>query len=236
MKPRASSGRPQVVAAIAGLSVLGVTLQVGAATTLPAAPATGDVYTCTTGNKVVKSDHEMTDCQGVQTRTNRAGVVTLMLTPEQLAFQDKCEKDKAELITKWRTTDRYNKNLVGKYPDLAALRQSRDADLASARESVARSQARLVELDKERKRLAAEREFYPNAPLPQRLQRAIDDNDALITAQQQSLKTAQGDVARIGANFDDLEKYMRTLWLGRGTSVPSVDCSPEKLFGQAPRR
>jgi len=50
------------------------------------------------------------------------------------------------------------------------------------------------------------------------------------------LKTAQGDVARIGANFDDLEKYMKTLWLGRGAAAPSVDCSPEKLFGQAPRR
>jgi hypothetical protein len=152
MKPRASNGCRPVVA-IAGLSALGVTLHVGAATTLPAAPATGDVYTCTTGNKVVKSDHEMTDCPGIQTRTNRAGVVTLMLTPEQSAFQDKCEKDRAELITKWRTTDRYNKNLVGKYPDIVSLRLARDADLASARESVARSQSRLAELDKERKRL-----------------------------------------------------------------------------------
>jgi hypothetical protein len=237
MQPRAITGR-KGVAGIARRCVAGLAaaLQVAIGAAAPAGSATGDVYTCTYDGKVTKSDHEIAGCQGVQTRTNQAGVATRLLTPDQVTAVDQCEKDKGELITKWRTTDRYNKNLLGKYPDIAALRLARNGDLASARESVARSQARLVELDKERKRLADERMFYPNGNLPPRLQRAIDDNDALIAAQQQGLKTAQDDVARIGSNFDDLEKYMTILWLGRAIPMPGADCSPEKLFGKAPRK
>ena len=101
----------------------------------------------------------------------------------------------------------------------------------------ARSQAKLADLDKERKRLALEHEFYPQAnTVPERLQRQIDDNGALIAAQEQARKRAEDDINRIAANFDLLEKKMRSLWAGKSEPPPTVDCSVEKLFGPIPRR
>lgn len=210
-----------------GIGLLCLSLQVVAAEPSARGTGFGDVYGCRADGR--KSDREMTDCSGIQTRTTRAGVVTLLLSPDQQRLASDCESRKAELILDWRKIERSEANLRSKYPNIAALREGRDADLQPARQSVDRSRTRLADLDKERKRLALEKEFYPNGAPPD-LQRKIDQNDALIAAQQQVSKKAQDDVARIEANFDDLEKTMRRLWVAASTPMPSVDCTPEALF------
>ncbi len=216
--------------------LLGVLLPQGASAQATPGPAGRVTYTCYTSTRVIKSDQQFVDCDGVQTRSI-GGIEERILTAEQGVRQDKCERDKAEAMAEWRTADRENKNLVVKYSDAAALRKQRDADLASARESVARSQAKLAGLGQERKRLALEREFYPRAnTVPERLQRQIDDNEALVAAQDQARKRAEDDIARIGANFDLLEKKMTALWAGKADVAPRIDCSVEKLFGPIPRR
>ena len=90
----------------------------------------------------------------------------------------------------------------------------------------------------ERKRLALEREFYPQSQHRSRTPptTAIEDNEALIAAQEQARKRAQDDIARIGANFDVLEKKMTALWAGKVDPQPSIDCSVDKLFGPIPHR
>ena len=218
------------------LTWLGVAAQASAAA--PPAPGSGarPYYSCYSGGHVVKSDHEFVDCQGIQTRTIGA-IEERMLNAAEVARQERCERGKAEEMAEWRTRDRENKNLLAKYPDAASLRKQRDADLASARESVARSKAKLAGLEMERKRLALEREFYPQPnTVPERLQRLIEENEALIAAQEQARKRAQDDIARIGANFDLLEKKMTALWAGKVDPQPSIDCSVDRLFGPIPHR
>lgn len=124
-------------------------------------------------------------------------------------------------------------NLREKYPDVASLRRARDEDLGPARAAVERSKARIDELDQERERLAREREFYPKGPMPADLQRRIDQNNAVVAAQTQVLKKSQEDVARVAANFDELEATMKRLWVSRPTPMPTMDCSADVLFGRS---
>ncbi len=241
MKPGAIAGRSNALSlasqVVAGLVALGLTSQVGAATPTPSAGGPGDVYSCMTGSSVLKSDHEIADCPGPQTRTSRVGVVTRLLTSEQLRIQKECESRKTDVLLEWRKRERSDNNLREKYPDVASLRRARDDDLSPARAAVDRSKARLGELDQERERLAREREFYPKGPVPADLQRRIDQNDAVVAAQTQVLKKSQEDVARVAANFDELDTTMKRLWVSRATPMPSIDCSPDALFDRsAPRR
>ena len=222
---------------VAGVVAFGLGSHVFAASPLPSGAGGGDVYSCVNGNSVLKSDHEIADCPGVQTRTSRAGVVTRLLSSEQMRAQQECETKKADAIVEWRKRERSDNNLREKYPDVASLRRARDEDLGPARAAVERSKVRLGELDQDRERLARDREFYPKGPLPADLQRRIDQNDALVTAQTQVLKKSQEDVARVAANFDELEATMKRLWVARPTPMPNIDCSPETLFDRsAPRR
>jgi hypothetical protein len=211
------------------LGALAFALHAGAAPPEPTAagPARGDVYTCLADAR--KSDREIPDCSGLQTRTSRAGIVTYLYTLEQQRALDDCNAKKAEEALEWRKNERSETNLRTKYPDLATLRRARDDDLAPARAAVERSRAKLADLDKERKRLALEAEFYPKG-VPPLLQRLVDQNDALIAAQDQVLKKAQEDVGRIAGNFDDLEKTMKKLWGASSAPMPNRDCSVEALF------
>jgi len=164
------------------------------------------------------------DCKGVQSRISPNGSLTVMPTPEQIAATAECEAKKEELVKRWRTKQRSDANLRAKYPDEATLRTARDADLESARASVRRSQDRLTELGKEHEKLRLEKEFYPNGA-PADLQRKIDQNDALIAAQESLLKKAREDVANVEASFDKLLAYMKVLWTARPEPMPTVDCS-----------
>jgi hypothetical protein len=234
MQPEASIGR-SAIAALAWRCgvVLGALVAVaGAAAASPAAPGSGFIYTCTTGKLVVKTDHLMVDCKGRQKRVSPAGVEEWILTPEQEDLSRRCRDKRDAAVIDWRNKDRSDKNLLIKYPEAAALSTARDEALAPARASVVRIQGRLQDLGKERLRLGNEREFYPTGPLPAKLQRDIDNNDALIKAQEQALRQAQEDVTRISANFDELGRTMKKLWSSPSASTPVVDCSPEALFGR----
>ncbi len=244
MEPRPVAGCSNAASlaslVVAGLVALGLMSQAAAAPPPSSSKGAGDVYSCVNGNSVLKSDHEIADCPGAQTRTSRAGVVTRLLSSEQMRVQQECETRKTDSILDWRKRERSDNNLREKYPDVASLRRARDEDLSPARASVERSRARLGELDRERERLARDREFYPKGPVPADLQRRIDQNDALVAAQTQVLKKSQEDVARVAANFDELEATMKRLWVSRPTQMPTMDCSAETLFDRSvspsPRR
>ena len=237
MEPRASAERSNATSlatqVVAGLVALVLGSQAGAATPATPAGSAGDVYSCPTGNSLLKSDHEIADCPGAQTRTSRAGIVTRLLTSEQMRVQQECESKRTDVVLEWRKRERSDNNLREKYPDVASLRRARDEDLGPARAAVERSKARLGELDQERERLAREREFYPKGPMPADLQRRIDQNDAVVAAQTQVLKKSQEDVARVAANFDELEATMKRLWVSRPTPTPTMDCSADVLFGRS---
>lgn len=162
------------------------------------------------------------------------------MTSEQMRVQQECKTRNTNAVLDWRKRERSDNNLREKYPDVVSLRRTRDEDLGPARAAVERSKARLGELDQERERLAREREFYPKGPVPPDLQRRIDQNDAVVAAQTQVLKKSQEDVARVAANFDELEATMKRLWVSRPTPMPTMDCSADVLFGHsvspAPRR
>ena len=233
MQPRPDRRRPPIHACA---RTCALALAAALASPADAQPSGRATYSCYAGGRVVKSDQAFVDCLGVQTRSF-GGIEERMLKPAEAERQDKCKRDGADALADWRTRDREDKNLVAKYPEAAALRKQRDADLQALRESVGRSQTKLADLDKERTRLALEREFYPRpGTMPERLQRQIDDNDALIVAQQLAKKRAEDDIARITTNFDALEKKMKLLWAGRAEPAPRPDCSVETLFGPIPRR
>ncbi len=113
-----------------------------------------------------------------------------------------------------RAAERQDLDLLARYPDEAAHRKARTAQLAVVRERLRAIESRLAELAAERKRLDDEAEFYKGKPLPAALQRRIDDNDARVAAQQ-LLKSHQLQAAKhIDDKFDVELGRLNKLWAG----------------------
>jgi hypothetical protein len=199
---------------------------IGSAACSQAEAAAGNVYTCKELNKVRKSDHEFVDCSGVQTITSPSGVVTYLLSPEQLAALQACKDRRASLVAAEALKARTNTGLLLKYPDEAAHQQAREAALEPSRAAIRSSQARLDELQKDHKKLADDGEFYVGKPLPIDLQRKVDANDASIAAQKDLMRNAQAETARITAQMDDQLLTLKLLWSGvKPPPVTLPDCT-----------
>ena len=110
--------------------------------------------------------------------------------------------------------ERQDLDLLAKYPDEAAHRKARTAQLEVVRERLRVIDSRLAELAAERKRIDDEAEFYKGKPLPAALQRRLDENAAKVAAlhilRNQDEQTAKDINDRYDVELDRLKK----LWAG----------------------
>lgn len=202
--------------AVAGMALWGP----GAVQAQTAGTASSGIYSCVDAHgRRLTSDRPIADCLAREQRVlNRDGsvqrVVPPTLTPEERAEREAAERSAILTRTSQADAVRRDLNLIGRFPNEAAHRKSREAALDTVRLATKATEQRLRELATERKPLANEAEFYKGRQLPARLKQALDANDGGVEAQRAAASTQETELVRINRLHDVELARLRQLWAG----------------------
>jgi hypothetical protein len=200
---------------------------------------TGAIYSCIDASgKRLTSDRPIPECSArEQQLLNSDGsvrkVVPPMPTADERAAIDARQQQEALARAQQREAIRRDRNLLMRFPDEAAHHKAREAALDNTRKSLKISESRLAMLEKERKPLMDETEFYTGKPLPLKLKQAIDANDASTEAQRTLIANQKAELVRINKLYDDELERLRRLWAGAKPGSLGVIASSEAA--SAPR-
>ncbi len=186
-----------ILAATAGMAV-------GASATA----ATGSLFICTDATgKTITGDVPPPECANRPIRElNRDGsvrqVIAPPLTPEQRAQKAAEDRRKAEEEKRRRDQARRDRALLDAYGDESEIEQARARAVDSRRVIIDRARKRLDELQRERKKLDDEAEFYVKRQQPERLKRAYAMNADMVKAQEKIIDETDAELKRINERFD----------------------------------
>lgn len=179
----------------------------------------GSIYTCVVNGRTVVLDRPIPECASKDqrilnsdgsTRGTRAPEPT---SDERAAIEAK-QQEEALVRAQQREAIRRDRNLLLRFPSEKAHNKAREAALDDLRASIKSSELRLVALEKERKPLLDETEFYVGKPLPTKLKQQIDANDATTEAQRSLVANQKAELVRVTKLYDDELERLRKLWGG----------------------
>ena len=191
------------------------------------------IYTCTDANgKRLTSDRPIVGCIDRDQRVLNADgsvkhTITRTLTSEERAEKEAREREASSQHVTRQDAVRRDRNLMIRFPNAAAHQRAREAALDDVRKAMKTSEARLDLLAEERKPLIDETEFYVARPMPAKLRRLLDANDASTDAQRALIQDRRSEGERINALYDTELERLRQLWAG--AQPGSVGASPSAL-------
>jgi Domain of unknown function (DUF4124) len=195
------------------------------------------IYSCVDANgRRLTSDRPIRECLAREQRLLNADgsvkqVVPPTMTVDELA-EAEAKKRQAELERAAKQDAvRRDRNLLARFPDEAAHSKAREAALDDVRKGVKFSEDRLVELQKERKPLLDEMEFYKGKKLPLKLRQQLDANDAATTAQRSLVQNQKEEIKRIDSLYDTELARLRKLWAGAPAGSLPLAGSPPPASG-----
>lgn len=198
------------------------------------------IYSCIDANgKRLTSDRPIPECTARDQRLlNSDGSVKQVIPPtmtadERAAYEAR-QQEEALARAQQREAVRRDRNLVQRFPNEAAHQKAREAALDDTRKSLKVSEARLEVLEKERKPLMDEQEFYVGKQLPLKLRQAIDANDAATEAQRNLIQNQKAEQVRVIKIYDDELERLRRLWAGAQPGSMGVIASSDAA--SAPRK
>jgi chromosome segregation ATPase len=193
----------------------------GCAWAQPAGPDAGGpgIYTCVDAKgRRLTSDRPIVEClDRQQQQLNSSGTVRRIIGPSltaaERAAQAERERKAAEERQRAEEERRVQRALLARYPNQAAHDADRAKALQGAQDSIESARRRLIELKDERKKLAADTEFYKDASKwPPKLKRQIQDNEQAQAAQERYIADQEQEKKRINAQFDQDLAKLKTLW------------------------
>jgi len=189
-----------------------------AAALLTAMPlAQAQLFVCTDARgRTITGDKPPPECADKAVRELRSDgsvrrTIEPPLTPEQKAAREAEAKRQREEAEKQRAQMRRDLTLLETYASEAEIEDTRNRALGSRQQLIDRSQQRLVEHQKERKKLDNEAEFYSKRQMPDKLKRAFEGNAALIRTEQRVIDDVRADMDRVNGRFDAELKRWREL-------------------------
>jgi hypothetical protein len=199
------------------------------------------IYSCVDGNgRRLTSDRPIPECLAREQRLlNTDGsikqVVPPTMTVDELA-EAEAKKRQAELERAARQDAvRRDRNLLSRFPNEAAHTKAREAALDDVRKGVKFSEERLAELQKERKPLQDETEFYKGKKMPLKLRQQLDANDAAAAAQRSLVQNQKEEIKRIDALYDSELDRLKKLWSGTPAgALPQPAAAPSAPAPAAP--
>jgi hypothetical protein len=209
------------------------------------APAgAAQIYTCIDANgKKLTSDRPIPACNDrEQLELNADGSLRRRVPPTPTADErseiEAREQRAALERANQREALRRDRNLLARFPNEAAHHKAREAALEDTRKSLRVSEARLEALQKERKPLLDEAEFYIGKPLPGKLKQQMDGNEAATEAQRSLVLNQQAELVRVNALYDAELERLKKLWGGAqpGTLGSLPKPPPAAAAASAPRR
>jgi len=185
-----------------------------------ASSAHAAIYSCVDGSgRRLTSDRPIVECATREQRMlNTDGsvrqIVPPTMTPDERAEADAKERQAAADRIAQQDAMRRDRNLVNRFPNDAAHMKAREAALDDVRKGVAFSQGRLAELERERKPLIDEQEFYKGKKPPAKLRQQLDANDAAVAAQRSLVQNQEDEIVRINNLYDVELERLKKLWAG----------------------
>ena len=136
-----------------------------------------------------------------------------MTAEERAAAEEKRRREQLEERTR-RDAIRHDRNLLSRYPDIERHNEAREAALEPVRSAMQSTDKRMEELERERRQLREEAEFYKGRELPRPLRHKIEQNQVATQAQKDAMQSHQAENRRINASFDQELARLRQLWNG----------------------
>lgn len=174
------------------------------------------MFTCVANGRTYSGDRPPPECSNSDIRElNRDGSLRRLIPRPLTAEEQKARaieaKKKAEEEEKALAQRRRDRSLLEAYANEQEIDVARNKALMSSNEVVKRSQARLENMDAERKRLVEETEFYKKRETPESIKRALANNEQERAAEQKIIRDAQADMQRINDRFDSDKQRFREL-------------------------
>ena len=186
-----------------------------------------NIYTCINAKgQRITSDRPIVECiDREQLEISPSGVIVRRIPPSLTAAERAAieERERAQAEAKARAEEqrRRDRALLIRYPRPEVLENERREALAQVDHVIEAARERLSELQRERKALEAEREFYLKDPsrMPPALRRQLEDNTQAIAAQERFILDKQEEKKRIDERFDADRQRLRALWAGSAAAA-----------------
>jgi hypothetical protein len=178
------------------------------------------VFTCVNAaGRVLTSDRLIGECMDREQRVLSRDGTLLRIVPPSLTADERAEKearDRREAAVREAKTEavRRDRNLMQRFPNVAAHQKAREQALEVTLFAITQSEARLADLERERKPLLDESEFYAGKTLPGKLKGQIDAIDASTAAQKELLIQQKAELARASKLYDVELAHLKKLWAG----------------------
>jgi hypothetical protein len=206
-----------------------VTLALGLVAVVSVAHA--KIYTCVSpSGKHLTSDRPIPECLDLEQRElNKDGsqkrVVPPRMTPAERAAWEEQQRKRVQAEQSYKDAVRRDRNLLVRYPTQAAHDKARQSALDDIERAIASSEKRIAELQKERKPLLDDAEFYKGKRLPGALRVKLDGNEASQQAQKDIIENQQAEKVRIHGLYDTELARLKKLWAGQ---PPAFDVAPPR--------
>lgn len=181
---------------------------------------TGSIFTCVDKQgRRLTADRPIAECVDREQRElSPSGTVRRQigptLTEQERADLDAQRRKDAEERIRLQEERRRERALMIRYPDKAAHDAERAEAIHVVEEVIAAAEKRLVDLQKQRKALDTEMEFYQRNPekAPATLRRKIADNDKGVEEQKRFIANQDAEKRRIHQRFDAELTQLRKVW------------------------
>jgi hypothetical protein len=200
----------------------------------PGQTPVGGIYTCVDAHgKRLTSDRPIAECLDREQKVlNKDGSQRLTVPPRKNAEERAAEEERRHLAELAEATRkdaiRRDRNLVMRYPDVAAHTKARESVLEDLRRSVQASERHLKSLEEERKPLITETEFYKNKRLPAKLKTRLEANEAQQKAQRDIIQTQKSEMQRVDDLYDTELAHLKKLWSGAPLGTLNQDAGPPR--------
>lgn len=220
----------------AAMAASGLSLACAAVAASAQAPSLGQVFTCTSGSgRVLTSDRLIAECMDREQRVLSRDGALIRIVPPQLTADERAakeERDRRLAAEKEARIEavRRDRLLLQRYPTEADHQKARAAALEDVRASMKQSEARIAELERERKPLLEESEFYKGKQMPALLKQQLDANEAAVAAQRDAQATQKAELERIAKRYDAELAQLKRMWAGAapGSSFVMADADNGK--------
>lgn len=178
------------------------------------------IYSCVDASgRRLTSDRPIPECSAREQRLLNSDGSVRRVVPPTMTAEEQAEAEARErraAIERAARQDaiRRDRNLLSRFPDEAAHRRAREAALDDVDKGVRFSENRLKELERERKPLLDEVEFYAGRQVPLKLRQQLDANDAATTAQRSLVQNQKDELLRIDRIYDEELARLKRLWAG----------------------
>ena len=195
---------------------------------MDAAAAGDSIYTCIDAKgRRLTADRPIPDClDREQTELSPGGLMRRKIGPNltaaERAAQEEQEKRQQEERARLEEEKRRERALLARFPSREVHDKERAEALAMVDSVTAAAQRRTQELQKQRKFLDGEVEFYQLDPsrMPPKLKRQIEEVDTQLAAQKRFVVDQDVEKVRVNARFDEELTRLKVLWAKQAVAPP----------------